>query len=101
MPYEFGTIVLEPFPFTNQSASKRRPAAVVSNSSYNAVKPDVIVMAVTSQFRAQPGLGEVWVGHWAEAGLLKPSAIKPVFATIEQRLVIRELAFSKRPTLPH
>ncbi len=30
MPYEFGTIVVVPFPFTDQSASKRRPAVVVT-----------------------------------------------------------------------
>jgi len=91
MRYEFGTIVLVPFPFTDQSASKRRPAVVVSNVAYNTAKPDVIVMAVTSQLRPAPALGEVWVSDWQSAGLLKPSAIKPVFATIEQRLIIRQL----------
>jgi mRNA interferase MazF len=91
MPYEFGNIVLVPFPFTDQSASKKRPAVVVSNRAYNAVRLDVVVMAVTSQLRASPALGEVWIGQWRQAGLLKPSAVKPVFATIEQRLIIRQL----------
>jgi mRNA interferase MazF len=31
MPGEFGTVVLVPFPFTDQTASKRRPAAIVSS----------------------------------------------------------------------
>ena len=48
-------------------------------------------MAVTSQIRPAPTLGEVWISQWQAAGLLKPSAVKPVFATIEQRLVIRPL----------
>ena len=48
-------------------------------------------MAVTSQLRASAALGETWVQDWKAAGLLKPSAIKPVFATIEQALVIRGL----------
>lgn len=48
-------------------------------------------MAVTSQLRASATLGEVWVQEWKAAGLLKPSAIKPVFATLEQSLVIRQL----------
>jgi mRNA interferase MazF len=93
MPYEFGTIVVVPFPFTDQSTSKRRPAVVVSSRTYNTARPDVVVMAITSQFRPVPGVGEAWVSEWQQAGLLKPSAIKPVFATIEQRLVIRELGF--------
>jgi mRNA interferase MazF len=91
MPYDFGDVVLVPFPFTNQAASKRRPAVVVSNRSYNMARPDAVVMAVTSQIRASPALGEVWIERWQDAGLLKPSAIKPVFATLEQRLFIRKL----------
>lgn len=91
MPFEFGDIVLVPFPFTNQAAAKKRPAVVVSNRAYNAARPDLVVMAVTSQLRPAPGPGEVWVGQWQAAGLLKPSAVKPVFATLEQALVIRRL----------
>jgi mRNA interferase MazF len=52
---------------------------------------DVVVMPVTSQLRSTAALGEVWINQWQQAGLLKPSAVKPVFATIEQRLVIRLL----------
>ena len=70
MPYEFGDVVLVPFPFTNQSASKKRPAVIVSTGSYNRDKPDVVVMAITSQFRPSPALGEVWVGDWQAAKLL-------------------------------
>jgi mRNA interferase MazF len=33
----------------------------------------------------------MWVSQRQQAGLLKPSAVKPVFATIAQRLVIRQL----------
>lgn len=91
MPFEFGAVVLVSFPFTNQAASKKRPAVVISNAAYNRAKPDVVVMAITSQFRPSPTLGEVWLGQWQAAGLLKPSAVKPVFATLEQALVIRQL----------
>lgn len=48
-------------------------------------------MAVTSQVRPTATLGEVFVDGWQAAGLLKPSVIKPVSATIEHRLVIRRL----------
>ncbi len=91
MPFEFGDIVLVPFPFTSQDASKKRPAVVVSSRTYNAAKPDIVVMAVTSQLRVGAGLGEVWVEGWQAAGLVKPSSIKPVFATLELSLVIRRL----------
>jgi mRNA interferase MazF len=64
---------------------------VISNRAYGTTRPDVIVMAVTSQLRPNPGLGDVWINHWQAAGLLKPSVVKPVLATLEQRLVLRRL----------
>jgi mRNA interferase MazF len=91
MALEFGDVVLVPFPFTNQTTSKQRPAVIVSGLAYNQAKPDVVVMAVTSQLRPNPSLGEVWIDHWQVAGLLKPSAAKPVLATIKQGLIIRKL----------
>jgi len=91
MPYDFGEVVLVPFPFTSQAASKKRPAVIVSSKAYNAARPDIVVMAITSQLRPNAGLGEVWIEDWKSAGLLKPSAIKPVFATLEQALVLRPL----------
>ena len=91
MPYRFGDVVLVRFPFTDQTAAKQRPAVVVSNDTYNASKPDVVIMAITSQLRPVQSLGEIWIVQWQSANLLKPSAIKPVFATIEHGLVIRQL----------
>jgi len=89
--YSFGDIVLVPFPFTDQSATKRRPAVVVSNERYNRERPDLIIMAVTSQAQPAGSLGEVQVKDWQAAGLLKPSVVKPVITTIEQPLVLRRL----------
>jgi mRNA interferase MazF len=91
MPYDFGDVVLVRFPFTNQTAFKQRPAVVVSNRMYNQARPDVVIMAITSQLHSPSGLGEVLVREWPAAHLLKPSAIKPVFATIEQNLILRTL----------
>jgi len=91
MPYDFGDIVLVRFPYTDQAAFKKRPAVVASSRSYNDSKRDIVVMAVTSQFRPAGGLGEVSIHNWQAAKLLRPSAIKPVFATVEQRLILRRL----------
>ena len=77
MRFEFGDVVLVPFPFTSQTALKKRPAVVVSSRAYNASRLDVVVMAVTSQVRANAASDEVWVQSWKAAGLVKPSVIKP------------------------
>ncbi len=89
--FEFGDVVLVPFPFTDQSATKKRPAVVISSPAYNAARPDLIIMAVTSQLKPTNSFGEVIVDQWREAGLLKPSAIKPVITTIEKGLVIKSM----------
>ncbi len=89
--HEFGDVILVPFPFTDQSTSKRRPAVVVSSDTYHNERPDLVILAITSQLRPAAGIGEVAVAQWKEAGLLKPSVFKPVIATIERGLVLRKL----------
>lgn len=91
MPYQFGDVVLVPFPFTDQSTTKQRPGVIVSSATYHVARPDLILMAVTSQVRGTGAFGELIVQDWQAAKLLKPSAIKPVLATLEQTLVIRTL----------
>lgn len=55
----FGDVALVPFPFTDQTASRKRPAVVVSTDAYHQRRPDAIVMAVTSQpLRPAGALGE-------------------------------------------
>lgn len=87
--FSFGDVVLVPFPFTDQSGTKKRPAVVVSNHGYNANRRDIVIMAITSQVRTPLGFGEAMVGDWQGAGLLKTSVLKPVFTTIAQGLVLR------------
>lgn len=90
-PFELGDIILVPFPFTDQSATKKRPAVVISSKSYNQKRPDLIIMAVTSQIKPASVIGEVIIQDWQAAGLLKPSAINPVITTIEKTLVIKTM----------
>jgi mRNA interferase MazF len=97
--YSFGDIVLVPFPFTDQSAAKRRPAVIISSRSYHLERADLIIMAVTSQTRLGGSLGEVMIKDWQSAGLLKASVIKPVITTVEQSLVIRRLGHLQKETL--
>ena len=94
-----GDIILVPFPFTNQQTSKKRPAVVISSPAYNNERPDIIIMAVTSQIKPAPVIGEVAIQLWQEAGLLKPSVIKPVITTIEKKLAIQQMGRLKQNDL--
>ena len=89
--YEFGDVVLVPFPFTDQTGHKKRPALVVSSGAYHIERSDLILLAVTSRVRPSIAFGEAAVDQWKQSGLLKPSVIKPVAATIERRLVLKKL----------
>ncbi len=91
MPFEFGDVVLVPFPFTNQMTSKQRPAVIVSQRAYARSRPDVVLMAITSQIRSSLGFADTLLTDWQSANLLKPSVVKPVLATLEQGLVIKQL----------
>jgi len=89
--FEFGQIVLVRFPFTDQHGSKQRPAVVISSSTYNQARPDIILMAVTSQIRTKVGFGEAVIESWKTTGLLKPSLIKPVIFTAEKSIIRKTL----------
>ena len=76
--YNFGDVVLVPFPFTAQTTNKKRPAVVISSEVYNAEYPDRILMGITSQVSSSPEVGDIVITDWGSAGLLKASMIKPV-----------------------
>lgn len=88
---QFGDVLLVPFPFTDQTTVKQRPAIAISSAAYHSQRSDLILLAVTSQGRAPGSIGEAAVNRWQEAGLLRPSVLKPLVATIERRLVRQRL----------
>lgn len=89
--YKFGDIVLVPFPFTDQSTVKRRPAVVISSQAYHRARPDIVIMAVTSQQPQTLSVVEAQILDWRGAGLLKPSVLKPVVTTIDPALIQKKL----------
>jgi mRNA interferase MazF len=89
--YEFGDIVLVPFPFTDQTAHKKRPAVIVSSAAYHRDRQDFILLAITSQIKPSMRVGETFVKEWKRAGLLKPSIFKPVVTTVKRSLILRKL----------
>lgn len=74
MNYDYGQVVLVPFPFTDLSTQKQRPALIISNKSYNLEHSDVVLMAITS--KSSQSSFDVQLTSWKEAGLISPSAAK-------------------------
>ena len=57
--FEFADVILVPFPFTDQSATKKRPAIVISSTAYNTERLDLIIMGVISQIKFVHAVGEI------------------------------------------
>lgn len=48
-------------------------------------------MAITSQIREPLATGEALLQDWQMAGLVKPSVLKPLIATLEKDRIVRKL----------
>ena len=72
-------------------SNKRRPAVVISSAAYHRARPDLLIMAITSQQPSTLSVGEIQIQDWRGAGLLKPSVLKPILATIDPALVLKKL----------
>ena len=59
--YNFGDVLLVPFPFTDQTTTKKRPTVVISSDRYNQSKLDILLIAVTSQVRTPLQFGEILI----------------------------------------
>jgi mRNA interferase MazF len=87
--YKRGEVVL-PFPYTDHSGFKRRPAVILSANAYNLRRDDLIVAPITSNvIGRQPD--DTLLSNWSAAGLVKPSVVKGILGSIEQRLVLRKM----------
>ncbi len=97
-----GAIVLTPFPFTDLSTVKRRPAVVVSSSK----KPgdDVIVAFISSRITEPIGetdyILDVDRPDFKDTGLKKRSVFKmDKLVTVEKRILIGEIGMASHSIL--
>jgi mRNA interferase MazF len=88
--YKKWDVILVPFPFTDLSSAKRRPALIVSPDIYNAGK-DVVIAYVTSQMYMPLRFSDYKLQNWKQAGLPKPSIVKMKFATIDKAIVVKTI----------
>lgn len=85
MAYRNGDVVLLPFPFSDLSSSKTRPAVVVSIEDYQLETGDILVAMITSVARGGPYDYEL--RDWQAANLLRPSWVRIKLATLDPALV--------------
>jgi mRNA interferase MazF len=99
--YEYGDVVLVPFPFTsNPNEAKRRPAMVVSSSAYNAGTRDIILIGITSN-TANTGFHILITQKNMEKGnLVAPSLIKyGNIYTLSKDRIVKKIGKVDRQTI--
>jgi len=87
--YKKWDIILVPFPFTDLSASKKRPALIVSPDEHN-TGLDIVIAFITSKIDIKTRLGDYHIQEWKKANLPKPSMIRMKFATIDKTIIVKQ-----------
>lgn len=87
-PLERWDVVIVPFPFTDRTASKRRPALVLSSAEFNASGHCVLAMITTAAHASWPS--DVMLTNSVEAGLHNPSVVRCKIFTLDTRLILRQ-----------
>lgn len=89
MTYERFDVVVVPFPFLDSSASKRRPAVVISHeAAFNAPAGHSVMAMITSAGNAPWPLDRP-VQDISSAGLSAPSVVRMKLFTLDNRFVLR------------
>ncbi len=94
MTYSRGDVVLVPFPFTDLTTQKQRPALVISSNQFNSSSADVILVGITSQIPRDLAQSDYRLtpDEQQKAGLPRPSMIKSAkVVTLNQALIRRML----------
>ncbi len=91
MIYKKWDIVLVPFPFSDQTITKKRPGLILSPNAVINYKFDILITFMTSNLSSPHRIGDYHIQNWKEAKLPKPTLIRMKFATIEYTIIIKKL----------
>jgi len=89
--YRKWDIIIVPFPFTDLTTVKKRPALVVSPDNYNKSGQDVVIAFLTSRMDVSPRFGDYRIRFWQESGLPKASLLRMKYATIDREIILKRI----------
>ena len=91
MIYEPFDVIVVPFPFTDSSRAKRRPALVLSQKSdFNTIIEHSVLSMITSQ-KNEPWPLDVPIKNKKQSGLTAPSVVRMKLFTLDNRFIIRKI----------
>ena len=88
MTCDLWDIVVVPFPFTERPVSNKRPAAALSNRTFNERGHTLLAM-ITSSSLSWPS--DVSISGLDSAGLSTPCAVRLKVFTLDNRLIMRRI----------
>lgn len=89
MTFEALDVVVVPFPFTDRTASKRRPALVLSDSrAFNNPSGQLVLAMITSK-KNPPRPLDVEITDLNSAGLPTSSVVRMKLFTLDRQLILR------------
>ena len=90
MTYKPYTIIAVPFPFTDSSQTKKRPALVISSEHHQSKTSHISLLMVTTA-KHSSWYDDHSIMDLASAGLNTLSIIRQKLFTIDSRLVIKKI----------
>jgi len=101
MQYNQREIVLVPFPYSDLSATKKRPVIIVSNSDYNLKHEDIVVCVITSN-QYKDDFSVDLENEDLEIGILPETSVVKVHKlfTIHKSKIIRKFSSVKPEYYP-
>jgi mRNA interferase MazF len=85
--FNSGDVVSVPFPFTDQAATKRRPAIVLTTNSFNDRHKHAVLAMVTSA-KNPPWPSGLSIVDLKSAGLSSASVVRMKLFTLDERLIV-------------
>ncbi|MFQ5744335.1 MAG: type II toxin-antitoxin system PemK/MazF family toxin [Acidobacteriota bacterium] len=87
--FDPGDVVVVPFPFVDRRGTKRRPALVLSDPSFNEAGATILAMITTEAHRPRPGDTELLGSK--TAGLHASCIVRLKLFTLDNRLIVRKI----------
>ncbi len=82
-------VVVVPFPFSERADTKRRPALVLSTTTFN--ERDHSILAMVTSTAHPPWPGDTDIKALKPAGLNTPCMIRLKIFTIDNRLILKKI----------
>jgi len=91
MIYEPFDVIVVPFPFTDSSRSKRRPALVLSQKADFGSKIQQSVLAMITSQKNDPWPLDVPIKNKNRSGLKAPSVVRMKIFTLDNRFILKKI----------